>query len=284
MEVNLYQYKDYRNFLKDFYVEKKKTNHSYSYSVFSRKAGLQSPNYLKRVMDGSRNLTHRNLRNFVVGLGLSKKESHYFENLVMFNQSIQSQSKDFYFGELKKISDKNDAAFKIDGAYYEYLSHWYYVAIHEMVNLKDFKEDPEWICQHLKNKITKSQAKHALSFLLSTGLLKREPLKGTKGKLTQVHPKLKYLKDVKNIAIQKFHEQMMDLAKESIDQEDITKREPSSLTLCVTENNYEEIKKFIQEFRAELNDKFSCQPGTGKEVIQINFQLFSLTPKERSQS
>ncbi|MBI3016656.1 MAG: TIGR02147 family protein [Deltaproteobacteria bacterium] len=278
MELNIYQYKNYRDFLKDFYVGKKKFNPRYSYAVFSQKSGLASPNYLKRVMDGTRNITHNNLRNFIVGLSLAKKEATYFENLVQFNQTEQKEVKAFYFGELSKVSkNKDDSAFKIDAQFYEYLSHWFYVAIHELVNLSDFKEDLDWICAALKNKITKPQAKKALELLITMGFLKRT----AQGRLIQVYPKLEYLQEVKNLAIQKFHQQMLDLAKESIAQEEIYERDPSSLTVCVKEKDYESIKKRIEEFRDELNSKFSCQPGEGKEVLQLNFQLFSLTTKRR---
>ena len=175
MELNIYQYKNYRDFLKDFYVGKKKFNPRYSYAVFSQKSGIASPNYLKRVMDGTRNITHNNLRNFIMGLSLGKKEATYFENLVHFNQTEQKEVKSFYFGELSKVSkNKEDSAFKIDAQFYEYLSHWFYVAIHELVNLSDFKEDLDWICAALKNKITKPQAKKALELLIKMGFLKRK--------------------------------------------------------------------------------------------------------------
>ena len=76
MQMDIYQYKNYREYLRDFYAEKKNKNSRYSYALFSQKAGLKSPNYLKRVIDGARNITHKNLRSFVVGLGLQKKEAH----------------------------------------------------------------------------------------------------------------------------------------------------------------------------------------------------------------
>ena len=274
MEVSVYNFKNYRDFLKAFYQDKKKLNPRYSYAVFAQKAGLASPNYLKRVVDGTRKITHNNIRNFITGLSLSKRETDFFEKLVFFNQSEQKEAKEFYFGELSKLSNKNDhSAFKIDADYYEYLSNWFYVAIHEMVHLRDFEEDPKWITSHLKHKVTKPQVKRALELLQKMGLLKRDSI----GKLKQTHPQLQYLKEVKNLAIQKFHKQMMELAKISIDKDNVSEREPSSVTLCVKEGEYVAIKKRIEEFCEEINTKFSCLPREGAAVLQINFQLFSLT-------
>jgi len=277
MNLEIYKYKNYREYLKDFYTSKKSNNKQYSYAVFSRRAGLNSPNYLKRVMDGTRNITHKNLRNFISGLGLQKKEANYFENLVMFNQSEGKSTKDYYFGELKKTSEKTESAFQLDAAFYDYLSHWYFVAIREMVNLKDFEEDASWISKQLKGKVTKSQAKKALELLIKLGFLSR----GENGKLIQTFPKIKYLNEVKNLAVQKFHKQMMALAKESIDQEQTQSRDITGVTLCVRENDFQEMKEEIQAFRDQLNSKFSVTQGEGEKVVQVNFQLFSLTKNRK---
>ena len=37
------------------------------------------------------------------------------------------------------------------------------------------------------------------------------------------------------------------------------------------------IKSKIEDVRKELNEKLSCQPKEGEEVLQINIQLFYLT-------
>ena len=183
-------------------------------------------------------------------------------------------SKEYYFGELKKTVQKEDnAVFKIDSDYYDYLSNWYYVAIHEMVNLKDFQEDPEWIQGRLKNKVSKPQVKKALEQLLRMKLLKRDEM----GRLQQIFPQLEYQKEVVSLAIQNFHQQMIDLAKASITEDERNEREPSGLTLCIRKSDYPMIKSKIEDLRKELNEKLSCQPKEGEEVLQINIQLFYLT-------
>lgn len=127
--------------------------------------------------------------------------------------------------------------------------------------------------EKLKFKITKPQIKKAFELLLKLGLLKRAP----DGKLEQAHRELQYLKEVRSLAIQKFHKQMMALAVTAIDKDGHSERDVSSLTVCVKSDDYDAIKKRIEEFREELNQKFSCIPKEGTHVLQINFQLFPLT-------
>ena len=54
-------YADYRHYLSDFYKYKVKTSSSvirpYSYATFSAAADIKSPNYLKLIIEGKRNLS-----------------------------------------------------------------------------------------------------------------------------------------------------------------------------------------------------------------------------------
>ena len=53
---NIYNFSDYRDFLKDRYRQLKEADPVFSFRHFSKQAGFGSPNYLKLVMDGKRNL------------------------------------------------------------------------------------------------------------------------------------------------------------------------------------------------------------------------------------
>ncbi len=83
---SIFQYRDYRQFLYDFYHYKKLTNPYYSYRLFSMKAGFRAPNLLKLVMDGQRNLTRESTEKFTRALKLSDAEATYFSELVYRNQ------------------------------------------------------------------------------------------------------------------------------------------------------------------------------------------------------
>src|SRR3712207_6290281 len=53
----IYQYSDHKIFLRDWFLERKKSPSGFSYERFSQLAGLGSPNYMKMVIEGKRNLT-----------------------------------------------------------------------------------------------------------------------------------------------------------------------------------------------------------------------------------
>ena len=105
---SLFEYMNYRDFLRDYYEEKKREHSFYSFRLFSQKAGFKSPNFLKLVIDGNRNLSKESVYKFVKALGLNKKESDYFENLVFFNQSESLEEKNAYLARLLKHRTKAD--------------------------------------------------------------------------------------------------------------------------------------------------------------------------------
>ena len=69
---------------------------------------------------------------------------------------------------------------------------------------------------------------------------------------------------------------MLDLAAGSLDEVPSNKRDISSLTISVTEKEYEEILKKVRELRKEVLSE--PKEGNGpKKVYQFNFQLFPLS-------
>jgi len=114
----LHAYDNYREYLLDFYNHQKYVVPGYSYQMFSKKAGLHSPNYLKLIIDGKRNLTTTNIQSFALSLNLQGTEVDFFEALVLQNQAEKKIEKDYYTKRvriLKKDLSKNSVIRKIPG-------------------------------------------------------------------------------------------------------------------------------------------------------------------------
>jgi uncharacterized protein (TIGR02147 family) len=138
--VRILDYMNYREYLRDFFKEKKRELRFYSYRLFSLKAGLRSPNFLKLVIKGERNLSKQSVYKFSKALSLSKKETDYFENLIFFNQSKTLDEKNFFLSRIMEYRDSCDPC-KIEETEYDDYSHWYNPVIRELVGTADFKGD-----------------------------------------------------------------------------------------------------------------------------------------------
>ena len=90
---SLFEYENYRSFLKDYFTFSKQQLPQFSYRYFAQKAGFRSPNFLKLVMDGKRNLSSQSIEQFSKAFKLSSIESEFFSYLVHFNQSEDDAQK-----------------------------------------------------------------------------------------------------------------------------------------------------------------------------------------------
>jgi uncharacterized protein (TIGR02147 family) len=273
----IFNYLNYREFLTAFYEFKKKTVRRYSYGVFSLRAGLKSPNYLKLVMSGARNITPNNILNFAKALGLNDLETVYWENLVAFNQAKNEQQRRHYLVKLAHSPLPDGAAalpIREIKDEWDYYSSWHNVAIREMVLFADFREDPVYIASALKNRISPPQAAQSLDLLKRMRFL----VPGPNGRLVQAQRKVRYFSenDVRNIVIQRFHRSTAELAIDSLERDTVSDRDFSGLTLGVSQADLPKLKAKVSEFRKTLNEEFS-RTEQANLVLQINFQVIPVT-------
>lgn len=79
---NVFSFTNYREFLRARYLELKASDPAFSHRSFAKAAGLGSPNYLKLVIDGARELALKSAKAFARGLRLNPSEADYFVSLV----------------------------------------------------------------------------------------------------------------------------------------------------------------------------------------------------------
>lgn len=275
--IRAFDFTDYREFLKAAYEQKKAVNPSYSESAFVRRAGLSrnSRGYFKMIVQGKRNLTPATIRAFSDALALDSKESIYFENLVYFNQASKAKDREYYFQRLMAASEGNRTKpIHFLESQYSFYSRWYIVAVRELVGLSSFKEDPAWIAAMLRDKITKTEAAEALVHLERLELIKRD----LSGNLVQSEPLMKFPGNKFNLAIQKFHSEMLERAKEALADDEYEERRASCLTLSCRRDKLPELIKMVDQFRHEMNIKFGADSAPADTVFQVGFQIFQLTP------
>ncbi|WP_373048829.1 TIGR02147 family protein [Vulgatibacter sp.] len=271
--IDVFGYMNYRAYLHDFYREKKATGRGFSFRVFSRLAGLGSPNYLKLVMDGDRNLTAQMAERFADACGLKGESAAFFCELVGFNQAKDTVERTERFGRLTTFR-KYRAAHQLELAQAAYYSNWYLPAIRELAARKDFSDDPAWVARNLLPVITVAEATMALEKLRELGLL----VTNEAGRLVQGADLVTTGDETRLIHVRSFHRTMITRALEAIDQLPKEDREISSLTLCLGSAGLKRFKERIQRFQDELLD-LSALESDPEQVIQINFQLFPLSQR-----
>lgn len=273
---NIFEYLDYREYLRDYYEAGKANVDEFSYRYLARKAGFSSPNFFKLVMDGDRNLSADSVQKFAKALVLDGEETRFFADLVAFNQTDEIDEKNAAFERLS-ASRRFRQARRLDSDMFHYLSYWYYPAIREMAARPDFVAEPDWIAERLFPKVDVAQVEEALDVLLEMGLLVRED----DGSITRGDPSLTTGHEVRSLAIGNYHRQMLHRAAESIQTVPSERRDISALTVCISSERVEEIKAEIHAFRERLLN-LSDSDEAPEHVYQLNIQLFPMTDVDES--
>jgi len=271
VQIDVFEYLDYRAYLRDYYAAKKAEKKGFSYRSFARRAGLGAPNHLKRVMDGGRNLSADSAIKYANAIGFSEDANRYFVDLVAFNQARTSRDRDRAYQRISGSRGYRKAQ-QLDIAHAAYYSTWYVPAIRELAARSDFRDDPKWIAKRMLPPIKPTDAARALDTLLRLELLSRD----ADGKVVQGETVVTTGPETRGHHIRQYHRAMMERAAESMDLVDAAQRDISSLTFCVGEDGLRRVKTRIQRFRKELITMLT-QENDGDQVVQLNMHLFPLT-------
>ena len=270
--VSVYDFLDHRAYLAAYYQAAKRTRPSFSFRLFSKLAGLRSPNFLKLVIDGERNLGADSVGRFSQALGLAGADAEFFADLVAFGQAQTLADKNRAFERIA-ASRRFRAARRIDGELFAYLSHWYNPAIRELAARDDFQEEPRWIAAQLRPRISPAEAAEAMKLLLSLGLLVRDP---NSGRAVRGEPTLTTEHEVRSLGAAAFHRQMLERAAQSIETVPAAERDLAALTVCVSAETAALVKQRIHQFRETLTQLCDAD-AKGSTVYQLNIQWFPLS-------
>ncbi len=271
MSVDVFHYQDLRKYLLAYYEAKKAGKRAFSYRSFSRRIGVNSPNHLKRVIDGERQLTPDMAKRYTTAMGLSGEAATYMCDLARFSQAKTASDRALAWRAMTH-SKQYRQAHALEMKHAAYCSTWFIPAVRELAARPDFQADPAWIATQLIPTITKTEAKTALKTLLDLGLLRMNE----DGSCIQGTSVLSTGPETRGMHIAAYHRAMLERASESIDLVAAAERDISSLTMCVSPETLAELKARIQAFRKELIAIAQADESPAR-VVQFNFQLFPLS-------
>jgi uncharacterized protein (TIGR02147 family) len=281
MNINsdIFNYSDYRAFLKDYYSEKKAQSKRFTFSLFSGVTGFASPSFLKLVMEGKKNLTKASILKIVRGLRFHKVPALYFEDLVFFNQAGSLEDKSYFLDKINNYRKKNRPE-KLIPREYDYLSEWYHCVIRELVECNGFREDPAWIAEKLLYTVKTDDIVKSLRFLEEKGFVRRDQKKGlAKTDKTLATGDIGQQEMLTTI-VRAFHRKMVTFAAESIGSLPKSVRNTSNTTLSLSEKSYEIATRRIEQLRMELLEIAAADTNVDR-VFQLNINLFPLTEVTR---
>lgn len=269
MMASILDYDDYRMFLKDYYQEQKAKEKKYSYRKFSEDLGFSASNYLHLVITGKRNLSLDAINKIKNQFGWTAQQKKFFHNLVHYNQCKNQEEKEKYKIEMEKVLGKKRLILNPDQ--FAYFSTWYIPVLKEIVALKGFVSNLNWISKKLKPVVEEEYVKKGLAILERLKMIKR-----IKGKWLQTDEHISTEIEVTSTMVHNYHKQMLKLSFQALDME-AGDRDISAMTMSLSEEQMKWLKQRVIDFRDEIQQELQGMSSEDTMVAQLNMQLFPVT-------
>lgn len=263
---SLEQYIDYREYLKDYYADRKKRSASFSYRQFSQKAGVRSPSLLREVTEGRRNLTETSIQQFSKGLGLTETDAKIFAALVHYNQAQDPSTRQQWLEAMRGLRRRVKASF-VPLENHEYYSRWYIPVVRELACRIDWKGDYRILARRLRPAITAVEAQQAVDLLLRMGFLEK-----LSGSWIQPDPALTTGHEVDSRHVRAGNLQFATLGADSIEQVPPSRRDVSTIVVGVSQDGFRRIKEEIRLFKERVA-RIAEDDETADSVCAVNVQL-----------
>ncbi len=266
----IYEYDNYRFFLRDYFKEQKRLKSIFSHRYFAKRAGFSSSSFCSHIIDGKRQLTENSLKKILKGLGIRGRRATYFHNLVMYNQAVTVEERELYFRKLDRIR-KNTEFYTVKKKQYAYYDKWYYPVIRELAVYGNWNGNYTKLASMVTPPIQPEKARKAVDALVEIGML----LKREDGSYTQPHEAVT-AKDVPPVVTRKTRRDYIHLAEEAMEKLPIEERHISGVTVLMSKEKFKEVTEKLDEIRRSILSE-SLDENIKNRVYQFNFQAFPLS-------
>ncbi len=267
-EIEIFRFLKARLFLKELFACAKRQNPSYTHVDFSSDLELGSAN-AHSIMSGSRKLGPKAAEKVARSLRLSAKQSKYLLLLVEYERATKAEDSEKAFEALMKLK-ATTLPNQLSKDQLDFFAHWSHAVILELLRLDGASDEPEWLVEHLQFRVGLPQIKKALRLLKDLRYIEYSE---EKQRLFPTNESISTGDQVAGFALQGYHQQMIELAKQSIRSVHFKRREISAITVAVPSSLREEFQKEIVKLRKSFLERADLSKDAN-EIVQVNFQLF----------
>jgi uncharacterized protein (TIGR02147 family) len=276
----LADYTDFRQYLKDVYEFRRETEstglRAYSYSAFSAAADIRSPNYLKLIIEGRRNLSDDMISRFARALRLNKLETEEFRVLVHYGQATEPIQRNQFLKELADLrAERAFASGAISEQAWEKIPGWMGWVIFAMTDQAGVQFDPEELYKLIRAKTSPDDVKGALRKLMQEGHLVGE----SASQMAKGRDLIESPQDLPVAMIRKLQAELIYLGIESLFRDSPKEREFGAMTMAMTQEEFDHVRFELRQLRKRLQKDLMVrrQSSKGDRVYQLNIQLFPVT-------
>ncbi len=248
-----------QNMLRTNLVERQAKNPAFSLRSFAKKIGM-SASAVSEILAGKRRVSIKLAGRILDRLAVAPDQR---------NEIMQKFAAGAKRAGATSYAPSNSTYTQLSADHFHTVADWYHFAILSLMETKIFKDEPAWIAERLG--IRPTDAAMALERMQRLGMIKID-------KNGQKHPSSSSFEspdEVANLALRKAHQQNLELAARSLEEDSVEARDMTSMTMSIDPSRLKEAKRMIRDFQDRMSELL--ESGEKSEVYKINIQLFPLT-------
>ncbi len=268
---DVFRYLDFRRYMSDWFRWKKLKNPRFSHRMVARMAGRKGSGWFANIASGAKTPSAASVRDLVGVMRLDGEAAEFFELLASLAtaRTIEERTERLEQIFSHPLSEK---VRQVEGAYWEYLSEWYHVAIRELAALGDFCPDADWVRRRLSFRLSHDEAVKGIETLRRLGMIARDE----EGRWRAAEPHVETGAEISGVIGFHYHRAMLRLAERSLELPG-SSRFVGAATLPVSADRVEGLRQEVFAFLRKMTSQAHLAEGDPEHVLQLNVQLFPFT-------
>lgn len=267
--LNIDEISDYRDLLKDYYVQRKLEFPLYSYKMMGQKLGLET-SQMFRVLNKEFHLPTRSVPLAKDLLKLKGRDGELFEILVAVSKTKSQAKRDKLYKMALALKDVKMRS--LDTNELQFLSKWWIPVVRTTLEMNGGDAITTKLMRQIRPALSKEQVEDAIRILRELELI--TPLASNRYAITQAN--FTTAGAAKVTAIRSYQNQLLALAQDSIVNVSPDMRNISSLLVGVDEECFEDLKNMTLEFRRQVQKRVEEVPKATR-AMQFVFALYPVS-------
>jgi uncharacterized protein (TIGR02147 family) len=270
--MDIYQYDDFRLFLKERYHQKMLEVPKYSYRKFAREAGLSNPGYLNDVIKGFKPLSDNAAEQMGKAFQLKAHEIEFLKLLAAYGQAKTAEKKAAAYRQI--LARRNRSRFtRLNPALSRYYQDYRYGLVRGAIEVLDFSGDYDALATFLDPPIPVAMVKKLVRDLCEWGLVEQGPDGRYQTTPSVVEPAPNLMGMSRQI-----NAEWLAQAKEALHRLPKERRHVSTMILNISEPLAKELNEMIERFREEVFKKVEADRDP-RRIVQLTVAYI---PKSRT--
>lgn len=266
-EPSIYQYLDYRLFIKDRFHWMQSQDAGFSQRKLARVAGFANPGFFNEVIKGRRKLSPAAIERMGAGLSLDANGIEFLRVLVALTDAKDTEEKR---AAMRKLEFRRNRSFfrRLNQSQSKYYLDLNYPLVRAAIGVCDFRGDYQVLGDFLRPPMTAASIKRYVRDLCEWELVAQD----REGRYCVTHSFLEPPEEMKD-ALVRLQQAWLTQSVHLLSTMPASERHVSSALLTVSEGTYKAILDRVEKMREELLDLVRADQSS-ERVVQFNIQVF----------